>query len=121
MKVFNFERNDKFRVVLRSDKIYHSTTKQVLEAYNSGCSVTYIDSSTKQDLLQDLIERSKKPSAPKKIKPEDTNPDFGPREPINKPKHYKCSICDKKTINRFRCTRCWETSGLEDLGDANYL
>jgi len=121
MKVYNFERNDKRRVVLRSDKLYQSTTAKVLEAYNGGHSVTYIDSSTKEDLLQALIERSKKPPVPKKIKPDDNNPDFGPREPINKPKYYTCSMCSTKTINRFRCSRCWESSGLEDMGDANYL
>ena len=69
----------------------------IYRLYRSGESISYTDAVTKEEL------------------------EMGPEEPLFNNKKFNCQKCGNLTINRFRCSPCWEKETETDMGDFNYL
>ena len=94
----------------------------IYRLYRSGESVSYTDAVTNEDLLKPLIKRNKGRHRIKiRILKEHEELEMGPEEPLINNKKFNCQKCGDLTINRFRCSPCWEKEPQTDMGDFNYL
>ena len=104
----NFIRYSKKRIVDTESRRPISERMLYLR-YKQGQVTTYIDSTTKENLIPKLIEKyTKEKYAARYSKTDNELEELGSANPLNETKYYNCSTCDNPTPNRFRCSGCWE-------------